>query len=377
MVNREDTGWEIHNPPVDNTSVELGEFLNQRRGELHLVVLQDYPDPDAISSAFTYQLIGSQFGIRSNIIYDGKISHQQNLALVGLLGIDLIRYNDSLNFEQFDGAVFVDNQGTTCENIVQALEKTNIPELIVINHHEPQGRLDPLFSDIRRTGATATIFTGYLHQGLVEMDKNQKEHVRVATALLHGIMTDTGDFTRATDEDFFAAAYLSRFRDADILAQILSQSRSKQVMEIIHRALGNRITTENFSIAGIGYLRSEDRDAIPQVADFLLTEENIHTAIVYGIVIDDNRDERVIGSMRTSKITLDPDEFIKEVFGRDASGRYFGGGKVSAAGFEIPIGFLSGGLAHEFQELKWQVYDQMIKEKVYAKIGVQQTPKES
>ena len=44
------------------------------------------------------------------------------------------------------------------------------------------------------------------------------------------------------------------------------------------------MTAESFSIAGVGYLRAEDRDGIPQAADFLVTEENIHTAVVYGIV---------------------------------------------------------------------------------------------
>jgi len=78
---------------------------------------------------------------------------------------------------------------------------------------------------------------------------------------------------------------LSRFTDAELLGHILRQARSKQVMEVIRRALGDRVTVESFTIAGIGYVRAEDRDTIPQAADFLLTEENIHTAIVYGIVV--------------------------------------------------------------------------------------------
>ncbi len=51
-----------------------------------------------------------------------------------------------------------------------------------------------------------------------------------------------------------------------------SKSCARQTREIIRRALGNRLVVENFSRAGIGYLRAEDRDAIPQAADFLLTD---------------------------------------------------------------------------------------------------------
>jgi nanoRNase/pAp phosphatase (c-di-AMP/oligoRNAs hydrolase) len=58
-------------------------------------------------------------------------------------------------------------------------------------------------------------------------------------------------------------------------------------------------------------LRAGDRDAIPQAAEFFMKEENVHTAIVYGIIKDENQEEVLNGSLRTSKLTLDPDEFIK------------------------------------------------------------------
>jgi nanoRNase/pAp phosphatase (c-di-AMP/oligoRNAs hydrolase) len=136
-------------------------------------------------------------------------------------------------------------------------------------------------------------------------------------------------------------------------------------MDVIERSLKNRTVQNNFSMAGVGYLRYEDRDAIPQAADFLVTEENIHTAIVYGIVHDaSNEIELVIGSLRTNKLTLDPDEFLKETLGQDSQGRYYGGGRDMAGGFESPVGFL-GGFNHqtEYTKLKWEVFDAQIKQK--------------
>jgi nanoRNase/pAp phosphatase (c-di-AMP/oligoRNAs hydrolase) len=197
--------------------------------------------------------------------------------------------------------------------------------------------------------------------------------VIVATALMHGIMTDTSNFVRAGPEDFHAASFLSEFSDANLLSQIESQSRSKPTMEIINRALSSRVIVENFSIAGVGYLRSEHRDAIPQTADFLVSEENVHTAIVYGIVTTDNGDEKLVGSLRTSKLVLDPDQFIKEVFGKDTAGRYFGGGKQAAGGFQIPIEFLAGPGRDNYADLKWQVFDAQVKHKVLAKIEVERS----
>ncbi len=349
---------------------KIAELLEKHRGEKHLVVLHDYPDPDAISSAFAHRLISSEYDIEADIVYTGKISHSQNIALVKLLGVDLAPYDGKLDLTQYRGAIFLDNQGTTVNGIVKSLYSAGVPVLIVVDHHEPQGNLTPEFSDIQKTGSTATIYTQYIEQGLLPLQKGRKDHVAIATALLHGIITDTAGFIRANAEDFHAAAYLSQFRDADLLEQIMNQTRSKQVMDIIRRALGNRMVIENLSIAGIGYLRAEDRDAIPQAAEFLGKEENVHTAIVYGILKEEDQKEVLTGSLRTSKLTLDPDEFLKGTFGVNAEGHYYGGGKHMAGGFSIPVGFLAGEPCEDYMELKWQVFDTQVKAKIFAKLGV-------
>ena len=183
---------------------------------------------------------------------------------------------------------------------------------------------------------------------------------------MHGLRSDTNRLMQAQEEDFMAAAYLSRYYDSQLLSAVLQSSRSKRVMDVIERSLRNRIMQNNFSIAGVGYLRYDDRDAIPQAADFLVTEENVHTAVVYGIVHDEDEDlEVVVGSLRTNKLTLDPDEFIKEAFGQDTQGRFFGGGRSMAGGFEIPMGFLSGFNENsEYTRIKWDVFDAQIKQKL-------------
>lgn len=349
---------------------DLAEFLTSHKSERHVIVLQEFPDPDAIAAGYAHQCISGHFDIETDILYSGRISHQQNLALVRLLGIELTRFDSSVDLSGYDGAVFVDNQGTSAGSITDELEDKKVPPLVIIDHHEAQNRLSPQFKDVRPDiGATATIYAQYLKEGIIKLDKTNKIHTMMATALTHGIITDTRGFIRARPEDFYAAAYLSEYRDSDLLDQIMNQARSKQTMKVIYKALGSRETVESYSIAGVGYLRAEDRDAIPQAADFLITEENVHTAIVYGIVSGEDWEESVIGSLRTNRITIDPDQFIKEVFGKDAKGQYFGGGKVSAGGFHIPIGFLSGTDDEEFREQKWEVFDDQIKQKIFAKIG--------
>lgn len=345
--------------------------LKSHQGERHIIVLQDYPDPDALSSAYAHKLICAEYEIEADLFYGGKISHPQNIALVKLLKMDLHSYKENLDLTSYDGAVFLDNHGSTAQELLQILRKNKIPTVLIVDHHEQQENLQPELSDIRDIGATATIYAQYLEKGLLKMDASNDNHIKVATALMHGLITDTNNFLHAGPEDFMAAAFLSRFQDLELLEQIMNQSRSKKTMEIISQALSNRVIVESFSIAGIGYLRQEDRDVIPQAADFLVTEENVHTALVYGIVVGEE-EESLVGSMRTTRITIDADEFIKAVFGKDISGHYYGGGKNLAGGFKIHLGFLAGEGSEKFKQLKWQTYDSQIKQKIFNKIGYEQ-----
>src|SRR5438093_11361820 len=253
-------------------SAEFSALLDNHRGERHIIALQNFPDPDAISSAIAHQMISSEFGIDTDIIYDGFISHQENLAMVRLLDIDLMRFDESIDLSVYSHSIFIDNQGTTT-TLTSKLREAGVQPLAIIDHHERQGVIEAPFTDLRKVGATATIYTEYLKDRLLQLDKSMPQHVRLATALMHGIRSETNGLVRAKEKDFLAAAYLSNFTDQSLLSEILNVKRSRRVIDIIKVALENRIIRHNYSIAGVGFLRYEDRDAIPQAADFLLTEE--------------------------------------------------------------------------------------------------------
>jgi nanoRNase/pAp phosphatase (c-di-AMP/oligoRNAs hydrolase) len=348
----------------------LRQTLERHRGDRQIIVLQDFPDPDALSSGWAYKLIAQRHDIQCDMVYAGALSHQENIALVKLTNLPVQRWTPQAlkgrDLSIYQGCALIDNQGTTSQ-LIPSLHQAGIPITVVIDHHSLQEDVKAEFVDLRpHTRATATILTQYLQAGLMKLDNNSSEHVKCATALMHGLRSDTNALRQAQEEDFLAAAFLSRFYDTQLLNAVLQSSRSRQVMDVIERSLKNRSVHNNFSIAGVGYLRYDDRDAIPQAADFLATEENVHTAVVYGIVHDEDEElEVVIGSLRTTKITLDPDEFIKEAFGQDAQGRFFGGGRSQAGGFEIPIGFLSGFTeSSEYAKMKWSVYDAQVKQKL-------------
>ncbi|MGK7939767.1 MAG: bifunctional oligoribonuclease/PAP phosphatase NrnA [Crocosphaera sp.] len=356
---------------------KLQQTLEKHHGERHIVVIQDFPDPDALSSAWAYQLIAQPYEIECDIVYAGTLSHQENIALVKLTGLPATRWSINTLKDRdltiYQGCVLVDSQGNTSQ-LMAYVKQAKIPIMIVIDHHSQQGGIQAEFIDLRpKVRSTATILTQYLQAGLLEFNGNHTTHVKCATALMHGIRSDTNGLRQAQEEDLLAAAYLSRIYDPQLLNAVLQSARSRRVMDVIERSLKNRLIQNSFSIAGVGYLRYEDRDAIPQAADFLVTEENIHTAVVYGIIHDEDHDiEVIIGSLRTNKLTLDPDEFIKEALGKNPQGRYYGGGREMAGGFEIPMGFFGGSNDNShYTKLKWELVDAQIKQKLLRLVNPQ------
>jgi len=247
-----------------------------------------------------------------------------------------------------------------------------VPPLAIIDHHANQQLIVPEFSDIRPVGAAATIFADYLHSGVVfGLDPLNPGHARLATALMHALRSETNGFMHAGSAEYAAGAYLSQYHDVVLVEKILRVRRSRGTMDVIRAALTNRRVIAGFSIAGVGYVRHADRDAIPQATDFLLTEENVGAAIVYGLLTgDDDQREVIVGSVRTNRLTLDLDGFLKRALGTDARGRYYGGGRAGAGGFEIPVGFLDGSTDSDQLRLKWEAFDQQILTKLMRAAGL-------
>jgi nanoRNase/pAp phosphatase (c-di-AMP/oligoRNAs hydrolase) len=171
---------------------------------------------------------------------------------------------------------------------------------------------------------------------LAPFGANGNDDGEVATAMFFGIQTDTDDFAYATPADHRAAAYLKPYVDAETLSRVGRRAVSAEAMEAIGRALQDLEVVRDFAIAGVGQVSAVNRDAIPMAADFLLRREDIDTVLVYGIVED-----RIDGSLRTRRASVDPAVFMQNAFGDDSEGRPYGGGRADMGGFRIPLGLLA------------------------------------
>ncbi len=342
---------------------EFFELLQEYAGSSVLCIIKGHPDPDSIASSMAFKYLASQYNIETDILYFDKISHAENKALVKTLEIELIQYTKDFDFSRYDYFVF--NDTPTIDIPVNI--KEDIETLVLIDHHKNTGTVKSKFMDVRENyGSTCTIYAEYIKDGSFPFEMSNKEHIRLATAVLYGIRSDTDGLLIAKEEDLLGGAYLSTYADKELLTIISEQSISSKSMDILQLALQNKEISGNFLIAGVGYVREEDRDGIAQAADYLLKREGIETVVVYGIV----GGEVIDGSLRTISRTLDPDKWLKELFGTSSEGKFYGGGRHDKGGFQVPLSIFS--LCPD-KDMLWSVVKHTIQNRVFEQIGVDPT----
>ncbi|MFB6108429.1 MAG: bifunctional oligoribonuclease/PAP phosphatase NrnA [Haloplanus sp.] len=296
-------------------------------GEL-TIVCHNNPDPDCLASALALGRIAVDAGIDEHrILYSGIISHQQNLAFVNLLDIDLEPYDPEKVSDLSEGSLlaFVDHSVPGANNEVPE----GTPVDIVIDHH-PAESVDARFVDHRESaGATATILTEYVAALDVELDTT------LATALLFAIRRETLGFLRGvTADEYRAAATLHDAADPELLRRLSNPSVSGATVDAIADAIENRTVFGSTLVSHVG--RTNERDALPQAADYLATLEGVETTVIFGVVED-----TIQLSARSTDARIHIGDVLHDTFGDVGSA----GGHHEMAGGEIPLGIFADATA--------------------------------
>jgi nanoRNase/pAp phosphatase (c-di-AMP/oligoRNAs hydrolase) len=342
----------------------IHHVLERARGKSLLICIKGYPDPDNIAAALCLQWLARHHDIRTKVLHFEEISHYENRALVKKLDIEIEEYDPSMDLTQWD--YFAVNDAQSCELPIKLPATCKL--LIFVDHHKALGTVSGEFVDIREhSGSTSAVYAEYLIDGPAKFEGSSTEQTKIATAMMHGIRSDTDNFGNATPMDYRASEFLAKHMDKDLLNLISRQSIPAKTMDLTQIALQRKDIKGTFMFAGVGYVREEDRDGIGQCADYLLHREGIDTVIVYGVV----GNEWIDGSLRTRSHTLDPDKWIKDVFGQDKSGHFYGGGRKDKGGFQIPLGVFAN---VSDKELLWILIKKTIDELFYDKIGVDGKP---
>jgi nanoRNase/pAp phosphatase (c-di-AMP/oligoRNAs hydrolase) len=351
-------------PATEPRARAFAEALSTARGKHVLIALRGHPDPDGIACAITQAHIAQRLGVAvTTIAYCHELSHRENRALVKLLGLELRRIKSVREIGRVDYLALVDAH----EVDPDLTDGGDFEVLTIVDHHRATSPPKARFIDMRLdVGATATIFVEYLEE-LATLDGDVEEDRRIATALMHGLATDTDDFMLARAADFRAASLIVEVCDRDLLQDLSRRLIAPTAMDVIARALQALVVRRNFAMAGVGFVSEAERDTIAQAADFLVRREDIDTCVVYGVV----GDKYIEGSLRTHSPSVDPAAWLEQAFGADEKGRPFGGGRRDKGGFRIPIGFL--GRVTDRQQL-WQLVEHAVRTALLRQSGEEPTP---
>ena len=336
-----------------NKCGQLTAVLSEATDKPLVILLGGHPDPDSIGSAMAHQRICERLGVSATIAHVLPLSRSENRALVKLLNVPLVRVSEGEDLNRYGYLSLVDASASEMSIEVPSTLKL----LSVVDHHRPPAVPKAPFVDVRHdVGATCTIYAEYLEQGLASLNGDGRDDSAVATAMFFGIQTDTDDFSYATPSDFRAAAYLKPYIDAETLSRIGRRTLTAEAMNAVSRALNDLEVIRDFALAGVGRVSAINRDAIPTAADFILRREDIDTVLVFGIVED-----RIDGSLRTTRASVDPANFMEGAFGVDSSGRPYGGGRADMGGFRVPLGLLA---ESEDEAALWRIVKDLVRRRV-------------
>jgi nanoRNase/pAp phosphatase (c-di-AMP/oligoRNAs hydrolase) len=324
----------------------LLRFLSARRAKLSplLILTHDFPDPDALASAFALQhLAQSAFGIQSRIAYGGEIGRTENRAMVRLLKIPIYKVKRAW-FRKYSNVALVDTQPVFENN---AFPRNRRATLVVDQHPssaKPEAGLaivDP------NCGATCVLVAQALLQSGVDIP------ARVATALAYGILTDTLDLYRARRPDV-AQTYLEVLPHADMraLARIQNPVRPRKFFSVLGRGIREAVLYRRLVVTHLGAVDTPDR--VSQVAEFLLTFRRAHWCFATG-----RFKGRLHASLRTIRQDAQAGEVLRDVFD-----------KRNQAGGHGPIAGGSCRIDSEAPEEVWQAREQMLQLRLLKRLRV-------
>lgn len=335
-------------------TINFGEVLSADK-ETHVIV-HNFPDPDAISSAMgiihLMKVLGKKTGL---IYYSGEISHPQNKSMITLLNANLIDFTENPCPKE-SNAILVD-----MNNIGEGSNQTEIDHnhfniIAVIDHHKGKHPKNALV-DYRPVGACASIIWEYLKDLKFDFSTDDGN---LATALVTGIATDTNFLLNDNTDilDFQAYQDLVKYADKQKLKSIMNYPLPTYLFELRQKAFleENQMIIESTIVAGIGIIKVSKRDALPIIADELLRMNGISTSIVFAIIED-----CIDISVRSNNITLDVGNFLQDVFDH-------GGGKQGAGRAKIPLGFFTLNGNDEINNDVWQIVKKIVISKVQSNV---------
>ena len=248
------------------TKKRVQTFLNLFGNDDNVLILI-CPDPDSMASAMAVKRLLWKRVRKTSIAYTGKIQRLENQAMMDLLKIPMVEVSD-LDPIGFSRRILVDSQPDHSEALKGYCYDA------IIDHHPKTKEWDVPYVDIRpEYGATATILIEYLRSARI------KPSMKLGTALLYAIKTDTANFERGgTQEDVREFRYIFQYTNMNLLRKIEKSELTPSDLRYFESALANRSLTKKGLFTHLG--KVPNSDICVQVADFFTRVHGIGWSFV-------------------------------------------------------------------------------------------------
>lgn len=295
----------------------LEELVAQIKRKHVYIQTHNFPDPDAIASAFGMQELLKSRGIDATICYRGKIDRYSTEKLIEILGIEIKNLDEDIISQEEDEIILVDAQKGNA-NIVNMTGE----EIICIDHHPVFCEATYRYSDIRKeVGACASIIASYFVENQIPFTRN------IATALAFGIHTDTGNLSRGVSKLDVEMLYrLFDYCDQNVIHMLENSNLYFEDLLAYSKAIASMKVYGDVTFANTG---NECPEAlVANVSDFMLALVGVTFSVVYS-----QRKDGIKMSVRSEKTSRDAGKIVNKAL----QGIGNGGGHASMAGGFVPF----------------------------------------
>jgi nanoRNase/pAp phosphatase (c-di-AMP/oligoRNAs hydrolase) len=293
---------------------ELAALLAKAPDEV-FIQPHNVPDPDAIASCAGMQYLLAQKGVKTAIVYDRDIEKADSIRMLELFGIEMIPASEASTLGAEDWALLVDGQKGAGN-----LSDLPTEEVACIDHHEYRGNQGYAFEDIRpEMGACSSIVAEYFFENSIEPP------VKLATALVFGIMKDTESLTRGLSELDVEMFYrLYRLSDPSLIKVLSGAQLTKSDLDRYAEAFRS---VEVYG--GIGFMRLDtpDDSLLASAGDIVLSLDTVEVVVAYSM-----RPSGAKLSVRSENRAVKANALARSL----VEGLGFGGGHDHMAGGFLP-----------------------------------------
>lgn len=252
-----------------NMLPDYKSLIHLLKGKKTYLQMHNFPDPDAIGSAFGMQEFLKYYGVETEICYDGAIEKMSGRNMIDMLGIKVKHHTDCKEMCETDYIVTIDGQKYN-SNFTDLIGD----EVACIDHHPTFIDCEYHYKDVRIVGACASIVTWYYVASGTPMSKE------TATALLYGLRMDTESLNRGvTPFDIEMFGYLFARADNQLISILYRNTMEIDDLKAYGAAIKNVHVQD---CIGFAYIPFDCQDAlVAMISDFLLAIQEIDYTVIY------------------------------------------------------------------------------------------------